>query len=58
MEFATWSPRMLSVLRIMAALLFIEHGTRKFFAFPGAGPALDPLHVVQGLLSSVAASFF
>src|SRR6516162_2826261 len=26
MEFATWSPRMLSVLRIMAALLFIEHG--------------------------------
>ena len=50
MEFAIWAPRMLSVLRIMAALLFIEHGTQKFFAFPNAGAALDPLHVVQGLL--------
>jgi len=50
MDIATWSPRMLSVLRIMAALLFIEHGTQKFFAFPNAGAALDPLHVVQGLL--------
>jgi putative oxidoreductase len=50
MDIATWSPRMLSVLRIMAALLFIEHGTQKFFGFPSAGPALDPLHVVQALL--------
>jgi putative oxidoreductase len=25
---------LLSVLRIVSALLFIEHGTRKFFAFP------------------------
>jgi putative oxidoreductase len=50
MDIATWSPRMLSVLRIMAALLFIEHGTQKFFGFPSAAPALDPLHVVQGLL--------
>jgi putative oxidoreductase len=50
MDIATWSPRMLSVLRIMAALLFIEHGTQKFFGFPSAGPVLDPLHVVQGLL--------
>jgi putative oxidoreductase len=29
-----WSPRMLSVLRIMAGLLFLEHATIKFFAFP------------------------
>ena len=50
MEFATWSPRMLSVLRIIAALLFIEHGTQKFFGFPSAGSALDSLHVVQGVL--------
>ena len=50
MDIATWSPRMLSVLRIMAALLFIEHGSQKFFGFPSAGPALDPLHVVQALL--------
>jgi len=53
MEFATWSPRMLSVLRIMTGLLFIEHGTQKFFAFPSAGPALDALHVVQGLIELI-----
>ncbi len=30
----TWSPRVLSVLRIIAALLFLEHGTQKLFGFP------------------------
>ncbi len=29
-----WAPRMLSVLRIMTALLFIQHGTQKMFDFP------------------------
>ncbi len=42
-----WAPRMLSVLRIVAALLFIEHGTQKLFAFPppasGVGPAMFAL---------------
>ena len=33
-----WAPRMLSLLRIVAALLFIEHGTQKLFGFP-APPA-------------------
>lgn len=33
-----WAPRLLSVLRIVAALLFIEHGTQKLFGFP-APPA-------------------
>ena len=31
---AAWSPQMLAVLRIMTALLFIEHGTSKLFGFP------------------------
>ena len=31
---ATWAPRLLSVLRIVVGLLFIEHGTSKFFGFP------------------------
>jgi putative oxidoreductase len=53
MDVATWSPRMLSVLRIMTGLLFLEHGTQKFFAFPGPGPALTSLLVVQGLLELV-----
>jgi putative oxidoreductase len=29
-----WEPRMLSILRIMVGLLFLEHGTQKFFNFP------------------------
>ncbi len=33
----TWAPRLLSVLRIIIGLLFIEHGTSKFFAFPSGG---------------------
>ena len=31
---SAWSPRLLSILRIVAALLFIEHGTSKLFGFP------------------------
>ena len=39
-----WSPRVLSVLRIVTALLFLEHGLMKLFHFPAAQPgAPDPL---------------
>ena len=30
----TWSPRLLSVLRIMTALLLLQHGTAKYLGFP------------------------
>jgi putative oxidoreductase len=33
------SPYALAALRIVAALLFIEHGTQKLFAFPAAPPS-------------------
>ena len=36
---AEWAPRMLSVLRIVAALLLLEHGTQKLFGFPPPNPA-------------------
>jgi putative oxidoreductase len=35
-----WAPRVLSLLRIVAALLFMEHGLMKVFHFPGHSPAL------------------
>ena len=53
MDIATWSPRMLSVLRIVTGLLFLEHGTQKLFAFPGPGPGLTTLLVIQALLELV-----
>lgn len=31
---AKWQPQLLSVLRIVASLLFVEHGTVKLFHFP------------------------
>ncbi len=33
-----WTPAMISVVRIVAGLLFLEHGTQKLFGFP-APPA-------------------
>jgi len=36
--YATWTPRILSVLRIIAGFLFIWHGSQKLFGFPPAAP--------------------
>ena len=42
-----WSPRVLSLLRIMAALLFMQHGLMKLFAFPGPQAGVpDPLPTI------------
>lgn len=35
---AAWAPRVLSILRIMAGLMFLAHGTQKLFGFPAAPP--------------------
>ncbi len=52
-----WAPRMLAVLRIMVALLFIEHGTQKLFGFPpptgGGGPPLLSLLGLAAVLELV-----
>ena len=41
---SVWAPRVLSVLRIVVALLFMEHGLMKVFHFPIPQPgAPDPL---------------
>ena len=58
----TWEPRMLSILRIMVGLMFLEHGTSKLLNFPPPAnpraydlltlnPGLQgPLELVGGLL--------
>jgi len=33
-SFETWAPRALSVLRIVSAFLFLQHGTAKLFHLP------------------------
>jgi putative oxidoreductase len=43
-------PYILSVLRIVVALLFIEHGLQKYFGFPSAGPPMTTLLYVQGVI--------
>lgn len=36
--YSAWSPRLLSVLRIVAGFLFLEHGLQILLAFPAAQP--------------------
>ncbi len=52
---ASWSPILLSVLRIAAGLAFLHHGTSKFFglpAFPMPAP-LPPLVLAAGAIELV-----
>jgi putative oxidoreductase len=42
MNLMSWSPRLLSVLRIVSALLFVEHGTQKVLGFPPPAPMHGP----------------
>jgi len=50
MEYAwlsRWQPQLLALLRIMAALLFLEHGTAKLFHFPVPQPGVpNPLPAI------------
>lgn len=52
-----YAPIALALLRIVAALLFLEHGTQKFFDFPASGhPAsggMPPLFMVAGAIETV-----
>jgi putative oxidoreductase len=53
-QLTAWAPRVLALLRIITALLFIEHGAMKLFHFPAAQPGapspLPILMVVAGCL--------
>jgi putative oxidoreductase len=59
MEFtwlSRWQPQLLAILRIVTALLFLEHGLSKFFGFPVpfAIHPLPPLLVAAGVIECVA----
>ena len=57
-----WQPQLLAILRIVVGLLFVEHATQKFFAFPAPFPvsplpamliAAGAIELVGGLLVTV-----
>jgi len=52
-----WAPRVLSILRIVTALLFMEHGLMKLVHFPvamqGAPDPLPPLLIAAGVIEIV-----
>ena len=53
-----WAPRVLSIVRIVSGLIFLEHGTQKFFAFPpgeyaGSGLAFANPGAYAGIIEIV-----
>jgi len=51
-----WAPRALGILRIVAALIFMAHGTQKLLGFPASpnpGPAMMSLSWIAGVLELV-----
>jgi putative oxidoreductase len=52
-----WQTQLLAILRIVAGLLFLEHGTSKFFGFPVPFPMpgdLPPILLAAGVIELVA----
>ncbi len=50
-----WRPYVLSILRIVAALLFLQHGLAKVFGFPVPGPELHGLLILAAFLETIGA---
>jgi putative oxidoreductase len=46
--FIRWSPRLLSVLRIITAFLFVEHGMQKWLNFPAPAKAAATVMSLSG----------
>src|ERR1700684_1940598 len=55
-----YAPEVLSIIRIVVGLLFLEHGTSKLFDFPHGPvqPALNSLLGVQGVIELVGGVLF
>ncbi len=50
--FSTWTPRVLSILRIIAGFLILQHGLQKVFGFP-AGPQPQPTPPLLSMMGFV-----
>lgn len=46
---ANWAPRLRAALRVMAALLYMQHGAQKLFGFPGDKEPVGDLVSLMGL---------
>lgn len=56
---SSWAPRVLSLVRIVTGLIFLEHGTQKFLGFPGgdyagSGLGLENMGAYAGIVELVA----
>ena len=45
---AVWAPRVLSIVRIVCGLIFMEHGTQKWLGFPPSGKPTPDLFSMSG----------
>jgi len=56
----TWRPYILSILRIVVGLLFLEHGLSKVFNFPAPSPvaSLSGLLILAAILETIGAALF
>ena len=56
----TWRPYILSILRIVVGLLFLQHGLSKVFNFPAPSPvpSLSGLLILAAFLETVGALLF
>lgn len=50
---SAYQPQALAALRIVTALLFVEHGTQKFFNFPPAGQPFGDLMNLIGVAGAL-----
>ncbi|MGH7055897.1 MAG: DoxX family protein [Stellaceae bacterium] len=48
-----WAPRVLSLVRLVFGLVFLQHGLSKWFGFPAPHPHLTPLLVVASIIEVV-----
>ena len=52
-ERSVWALRLLSIVRIFVALLYLQHGLSKYLSFPGSPPANFQIASLYGLAGAI-----